>query len=79
MLAQLSCRGHGHGDLYAAFNAHHFEVPMVLPPCAAGHHWCRVVDTNLQPPKDFTVGGNKGVDSIYTIAPFSSILLIGKS
>jgi isoamylase len=38
----------------------------------------RIVDTNLAPPKDFTVGGNKGVDAVYTLAPFSSILLVAK-
>ncbi|KAK9853594.1 hypothetical protein WJX84_001556 [Apatococcus fuscideae] len=75
----LHDRGQGCGDLYAAFNAHHFEIPIVLPPCGDGNHWCRVVDSNLPAPKDFTIGGNKDVDSAYTIAPFSSILLMGKA
>ncbi len=56
-----------------------FEIPIVLPPCGDGNHWCRVVDSNLPAPKDFTIGGNKDVDSAYTIAPFSSILLMGKA
>ena len=53
-------RGQGGGDLYAAFNAHSFEVRATLPPPPAGKKWCRVVDTNLAPPKDFTPGGNAG-------------------
>jgi hypothetical protein len=55
-----NCRGQGCGSLYAAFNAHSFEVRMTLPPPPAGKRWCRVVDTNLAPPKDFTPGGNAG-------------------
>lgn len=71
-------RGQGGGDLYAAFNAHGFEVNIVLPQPPQGQHWCRVVDTNLPPPRDFTPGGNKGVDAAYSIAPFSSVLLLAK-
>jgi isoamylase len=36
------------------------------------------VDTNLPGPRDFTPGGNKGVDSSYGIQGYSSIVLIAK-
>lgn len=65
-------------DLYAAFNAHHFQVNIPLPPAPSGRKWCRLVDTNLAPPKDFTPGGNNGVEATYGVAPYSSILLIAK-
>ena len=39
---------------------------------------CRLVDTNLPAPRDFTPGGNKGVDAVYGVAPFSSIILMAK-
>ena len=71
-------RGQGCGDLYAAFNAHHFAVDAPLPPPPVGQLWTRVVDTNLPPPKDFTPGGNAGVHDNYMIQPFSSIVLISK-
>jgi hypothetical protein len=32
----------------------------MLPEPPSGKKWCRVVDTNLAPPKDFTPGGNAG-------------------
>lgn len=68
----------GCGDLYLAFNAHTYEVRAKLPPPPGGHKWCRVVDTHLQPPKDFTPGGNNGVDKEYGVAPFSAIMLMSK-
>ena len=37
-----------------------------------------MVDTNLPAPRDFTPGGNKGVDASYGIAPFSCIVLLAK-
>ncbi|KAG1680932.1 hypothetical protein FOA52_009891 [Chlamydomonas sp. UWO 241] len=70
--------GKGEPDIYAAFNAHHFEVKVSLPPPPSGHKWCRVVDTNLASPKDFTPGGNGGVDPAYGVQAFSSVLLIAK-
>lgn len=36
------------------------QVRITLPPPPAGQKWCRVVDTNLAPPKDITPGGNAG-------------------
>ncbi|KAK9829065.1 hypothetical protein WJX72_003715 [[Myrmecia] bisecta] len=74
----LHDRGQGGGDLYAAFNAHTYAITVTLPACPAGKKWSRVVDSNLPPPSDFTPGGNKGVDPTYTVAPFSSILLMAK-
>jgi isoamylase len=68
----------GHGDLYAAFNAHSFQVEAQLPAPPAGKKWARVVDSNLPPPRDFTAGGNAGVEAVYSMAPHSSILLLAK-
>lgn len=68
--------GANSGDIYAAFNAHTFAVAAPLPAPPAGSKWVRIVDTNLQPPKDFTPGGNSGVDGVYNIQPFSSIMLL---
>lgn len=70
--------GQGCGDLYCAFNAHHVSLDIDLPPAPDGQKWCRLVDTNLPSPRDWTEGGNKGVDSVYCIHAFSSILLISK-
>ncbi|KAL6757880.1 isoamylase, starch debranching enzyme [Haematococcus lacustris] len=67
------------GDLYAAFNAHSFQVEASLPAPPPGRRWCRLVDTNLPPPRDFTPGGNNGVEPKYGVQAYSSILLIAKS
>jgi isoamylase len=37
------------------------------------------VDTNLPSPKDFTVGGNAGVEPEYGIQGYGAILLISKA
>eukprot|EP00879_Flechtneria_rotunda_P016955 GHRR01017751.1.p1 GENE.GHRR01017751.1~~GHRR01017751.1.p1 ORF type:complete len:654 (+),score=196.97 GHRR01017751.1:803-2764(+) len=68
----------GFGDVYIAFNAHGFEVPAALPKPPAGRKWCRLVDTNLPAPKDFTPGGNAGVEATYGVAPHSAIVLMAK-
>ncbi len=70
--------GQGGGDLYVAFNAHTFAIDAHLPRAPEGKTWRRVVDTNLQAPKDITPGGNKGVDPVYSVQPFASILLVAK-
>ena len=44
----------------------------------AGKKWCRIVDTNLPPPRDFTPGGNAGVGPSYGLQAYSSILLVAK-
>jgi isoamylase len=66
------------GDLYAAFNAHSFEVAVALPSPPSGKKWCRLADTNLPSPRDWTVGGNNGVEGKYTMQSNSAILLIAK-
>ncbi|KAF6261424.1 glycoside hydrolase superfamily [Scenedesmus sp. NREL 46B-D3] len=68
----------GSGDVYIAFNAHDFEVPAHLPKPAAGRKWARLIDTNLPSPRDFTIGGNAGVEPVYGVAPHSVIVLISK-
>ncbi|GFR40449.1 hypothetical protein Agub_g977 [Astrephomene gubernaculifera] len=66
------------GDIYAAFNAHSFPVPAHLPRPPPGRKWARLVDTNLPPPKDFTPGGNAGVEPVYSVQAYSCIVLIAK-
>lgn len=61
-----------------AFNAHAHNVTANLPDLNNGRFWSRIVDTNLRSPKDFTVGGNKGVEPYYIISPYSSIMLLSK-
>lgn len=75
----LHDRGQGGGELYAAFNAHGYAVEVALPSAPQGQRWSRVVDTNLLPPRDFTPGGNDGVYSSYSLAPFSAVLLVAKA
>jgi isoamylase len=53
-------------------------VRATLPAPPEGQKWTRVVDTNLPAPKDFTVGGNAGVDPEYGVAPFAAIMLMSK-
>ncbi|KAF8065538.1 ISA3 [Scenedesmus sp. PABB004] len=71
-------KGSGCGDVFVAFNAHGFEVPATLPKPPAGRKWCRLVDTNLPPPRDITPGGNAGVQGTYGVAAHSAIVLITK-
>ncbi|GFH19984.1 Aamy domain-containing protein [Haematococcus lacustris] len=54
-------------------------VEASLPAPPPGRRWCRLVDTNLPPPRDFTPGGNNGVEPKYGVQAYSSILLIAKS
>lgn len=75
----LLCRGQGGGSIFVAFNAHHHNYVVHLPGLPENQYWSRVVDTNLPPPKDFTVGGNRGVEHDYTITAYSSILLLSKA
>ncbi len=65
-------RGQGCGDLYIAFNAHTYPITVTLP---AGLSWARVVDTNLEPSRDFTPDNDKALAGDYTVNPFSSIML----
>ena len=67
------------GDLYAAFNAHSHSVTVPLPGPPSGATWRRCVDTNLPPPRDWTEGGNAGVETHYTLAPGSAIVLIARA
>jgi isoamylase len=51
---------------------------MALPKPPPGRKWCRLLDTNLPPPRDITPGGNAGVDAKYGVAPHAAIVLITK-
>eukprot|EP00878_Enallax_costatus_P007157 GHUV01007501.1.p1 GENE.GHUV01007501.1~~GHUV01007501.1.p1 ORF type:complete len:653 (+),score=139.42 GHUV01007501.1:404-2362(+) len=68
----------GFGCVYIAFNAHPFEVKVSLPKAPQGRKWCRLMDTNLPTPRDFTPGGIAGVDAVYGVAPYSAIVLVSK-
>lgn len=70
--------GTGAGDIYAAFNAHTFSIDVGLPPAPSGKKWRRLIDTNLPSPRDFTPGGNSGVEPRYSVTGFSCIVLIAK-
>lgn len=72
-------RGQGCGDLYAAFNAHGYGITVWLPGLPEGRQWVRVVDTNLEPPRDFATDNTKGIEGTYLVNPFSSILLQSKA
>ena len=75
----LHDNGQGGGSLYVAFNAHTYAVDASLPGAPSGKGWSRVVDTNLwDQGKDFTAGGNAGVDATYNVQPFSSVVLMAK-
>lgn len=74
----FTLHGGENGDIYCALNAHGFPITCHLPGPPHGQKWCRLVDTNLPSPKDFTPGGNNGVDAQYTVEAHSSIILISK-
>ncbi|KAK4753414.1 hypothetical protein SAY87_022212 [Trapa incisa] len=65
-------------DIYLAFNAHDYSVKVWIPPPPQNRRWYRVVDTNLASPNDFVFEGVRGVESTYSVASFSSILLEAK-
>ncbi|KAK7311648.1 hypothetical protein RJT34_09920 [Clitoria ternatea] len=66
------------GDIYLAFNAHHYFIKVLLPTPPTKRKWFRVVDTNLKSPDDFVLDGVPSMGSTYNIAPYSSILLEAK-
>ncbi|MEW5299319.1 MAG: hypothetical protein WDW36_002345 [Sanguina aurantia] len=74
----LDTSGSSAGDIYVAFNAHTYAVAATLPSPPQGQKWTRVVDTNLPAPKDITPGGNSGVESVYSVQGFSSIMLLAQ-
>lgn len=78
VIASTVCRKFAYGDLYCAFNSHRGTVHVNLPPAPVGQKWCRLVDTNLPPPRDWVEGGNKGVQEEYCITGKSAVLLISK-
>ena len=68
----------GKGDLYIAFNSHEFFVDAALPPPPGGTSWCRIADTNLPSPEDFTPEGKAGVGARYNVAPRGALMLMAK-
>lgn len=63
-------------DLYAAFNAHSFQVTVNLPSPPPGRVWRRLVDTNLPSPRDWTpLPGSRQVEQTYVMESYSAILL----
>eukprot|EP01026_Neomeris_dumetosa_P049765 TRINITY_DN4356_c0_g1_i6.p2 TRINITY_DN4356_c0_g1~~TRINITY_DN4356_c0_g1_i6.p2 ORF type:complete len:174 (-),score=24.76 TRINITY_DN4356_c0_g1_i6:146-667(-) len=65
-------------DVFVAFNAHDYSVPFKIPSPPDGKKWSRVVDTNLPNPRDMVPEGNMGVDPIYSVHGYSSIILMLK-
>lgn len=72
----FSLHGEGKGDLYIAFNAHHFAVDNALPAPPPGTEWRRIADTNLPSPQDLTPQGTAGVKEMYSVAPWGAIILM---
>ncbi|CAH9085727.1 unnamed protein product [Cuscuta epithymum] len=68
----------GNGDIYLAFNAHHYAVKAALPSPPNNRQWYRVVDTNLESPNDCVRDGVPGLRGTYNVAPYSAILLEAK-
>lgn len=66
------------GDIYLAFNAHDYFVKVPIPSPPQKRRWFRVVDTNLESPKDMVAEGVIGIGDTYNVAPYSSILLQAK-
>lgn len=67
-------------DLYAAFNAHSFQVTVTLPQPPAGRTWRRLVDTNLPSPRDWTpLPDSRKVEATYVMESYSAILLIASA
>ncbi|XP_019175308.1 PREDICTED: isoamylase 3, chloroplastic isoform X2 [Ipomoea nil] len=66
------------GDIYLAFNAHHYSVAAALPLPPKNRHWYRVVDTTLESPSDCVLDGVPGISGIYNVGPYSAILLEAK-
>lgn len=48
---------YGRGDLYVAFNSHEFAIEAPTPKPPPGQEWYRIVDTNLESPRNFQPQG----------------------
>ncbi|XP_064981661.1 isoamylase 3, chloroplastic-like isoform X1 [Musa acuminata AAA Group] len=66
------------GDIYLAFNAHDYYVKAAVPSPPHKKRWHRVVDTNLESPKDFVPEGVPFSNTSYNIASYSAVLLEAK-
>ncbi|KAJ6814794.1 isoamylase 3, chloroplastic isoform X1 [Iris pallida] len=66
------------GDIYLAFNAHDYFVKASVPSPPHKRSWHRVVDTNVESPNDFIPEGVLFTETVYNVAPYSSILLEAK-
>ncbi|XP_042441408.1 isoamylase 3, chloroplastic-like [Zingiber officinale] len=66
------------GDIYVAFNAHDYSVKVTVPSPPQNKQWHRVIDSNLESPKDFIPEGILFTNPCYNVAPYSSILLEAK-
>eukprot|EP00850_Spirogloea_muscicola_P006941 SM000034S12695 [mRNA] locus=s34:192552:199976:- [translate_table: standard] len=69
------------GNLYIAFNAHHYPVTITLPEASDGMGWFRVVDTSLNSPHDYDLGGTEihpaeeGLECKYDLQSYGALLL----
>ncbi|XP_020581014.1 isoamylase 3, chloroplastic [Phalaenopsis equestris] len=66
-------------DIYVAFNAHDHYTESKVPSPPNGRRWYRVVDTNFGSPEDFVAEGVLVNGSVYSMAPYSSIILEAKA
>lgn len=48
---------YGQGDLYLAFNSHEFAIEAPTPKPPPGEEWYRIIDTNLESPRNFQPQG----------------------
>ncbi len=63
-------------DLYLAFNGWEHALEFQVPPAPCGRPWHRTVDTALAPPGDISAAGPLvAPDSLYTLQPFSLVVL----
>ena len=68
-------------DFYMAFNAWREPLPFRVPPAPQGRPWRRVIDTALASPLDIVgldEGPAVGVGTVYSVAPFSTVVLIAE-
>ena len=68
-------------DFYVAFNAWSESLRFRVPPTPTRRRWRRLIDTALPSPEDFMPEGEGPViaeGSTYTVAPFSTLVLISE-
>ncbi|GAB4188806.1 MAG: glycogen debranching protein GlgX [Simkaniaceae bacterium] len=74
----IACTMHDHEQeehLYIAFNAYYKKMEITLPEISKKKTWHRIVDTNLESPKDFVEDPfSNPIKKHYFMAPYSSFI-----